>query len=73
MEGNEEQRRQKAREAKRHGRSPSGEGGTMGASKQRRHLAADEDHDEKLRNIHRSKQSHGTHLSPPEPRPGAGS
>jgi hypothetical protein len=37
MEGNEEQRRQKAREASEHGRRPSEEEGTLGSSKQRDH------------------------------------
>jgi hypothetical protein len=68
MEGNEEQRRKKAREAKRHGHLPSEEGATMGASKQRRHLPRDDDHAEKLQSIHRGKVPP---VSPPEPRPGS--
>src|SRR3954451_13398877 len=51
MEGNEEQRRQKAREARRHGRTPSEQGVTQGASKQRLPLPADAEHGAKLRGI----------------------
>jgi hypothetical protein len=71
MEGNEEQRRQKARDARRQGDAPSAHGETQGASKQRRHLPADEDHVTKLRSIHEGKQPDpGQHVSRPEPRPG---
>ena len=35
MEGDEQQRRNKAREARRQGRAPSAQGATLGASKQR--------------------------------------
>jgi hypothetical protein len=68
MEGNEEERRKKAREARRHGKLPSEEGVTMGASKQRHHLPRDEDHAEKLQAIHKGKVPT---VSPPEPRPGS--
>jgi hypothetical protein len=72
MEGNEEQRRQKAREARRHGRTPSEQGATQGASKQRRHLPADAEHGAKLRGIRQGKQPDpGQHVSTPEPRPGS--
>jgi hypothetical protein len=72
MEGNEEQRRQKAREAKRQGRAPSEQGATQGASKQRRHLPADADHAHKLQSVRRGKQPDpGQHVSRPKPRPGS--
>ena len=72
MEGDEQQRRNKAREAKRQGRAPSAQGATQGASKQRRHLPADADHGDKLRSIREGKQPHaGQHVSDPQPRPGS--
>jgi hypothetical protein len=70
MEGNEDQRRAKARDAKKHGRTASEQGETLGASKQRQHLPQDEEHAEKLEAIHRGKQPDpGQHVSEPEPRP----
>ena len=70
MEGNEEQRRQKARQAKRAGDSPSEHAATQGASKQRKHLRQDEDHVEKLESIRRGKQPVlGHDVSTPRPRP----
>jgi hypothetical protein len=70
MEGNEEQRRQKARQAKRAGRSASEHAATQGASKQRKHLRQDEDHVEKLESIRQGKQPVlGHHASTPQPRP----
>jgi hypothetical protein len=70
MEGNEEQRRQKAREAKRAGQLPSEQGATLGASKQRKHLPHDEDHVAKLESIRQGKQPViGHDVSTPEPRP----
>jgi hypothetical protein len=69
MEGNEEQRRKKTRQAKQQRHLPSEEGVTMRASKQRRHLRDDED----LRSIHRGKQPDpGLHVSGPEPRASSG-
>jgi len=56
MEGGNRQRRQKAREARRRGRLPSEEGVTTGASKQRHHLAVDEDHALKIETIRQGKQ-----------------
>jgi hypothetical protein len=70
MEGNEEQRRQKARQAKRAGHSPSEHRVTQGASKQRKHLPQDEDHVEKLESIRQGKQPVlGHDVSKPQPRP----
>src|SRR5690606_14688024 len=56
MEGGNRQRRQKAREARRRGRLPGEEGVTTGASKQRDHLAVDEDHALKVETIRQGKQ-----------------
>jgi hypothetical protein len=69
MEGNEEQRRKKAREARRHGQLPSEEGATLGASKQRKHVPQDEEHTEKLRAIREGKQPDLHHAAEPAPRP----
>lgn len=56
VEGNEEQRRAAAREARRAGVSPSARGETTGASKQRTHLSHHHSHEEKLASVHRGKQ-----------------
>jgi hypothetical protein len=73
MEGNEEQRRKKAHQARRQGRSPSEQGGTTGASKQRRHLPKDDSHATKVLSIRQGKQPDlGSHAHNPEPRPGSG-
>ncbi len=56
MEGSEEERRQKARDARERGREPSGEQSTTGASKQRHHVRQKADHDERLESRHRGKQ-----------------
>jgi uncharacterized membrane protein len=70
MEGNEEQRRQKARQAKRAGQLPSERGATQGASKERKHLPHDEDHVQKLQSIRQGKQPViGHDVSTPRPRP----
>jgi hypothetical protein len=70
MEGNEQQRRRKAQDAKRTGRLPSEQGATLGASKQPHHLPSDEEHDEKLQTIREGKQPDpGQHVSTPRPRP----
>ncbi|SHF10360.1 hypothetical protein [Streptoalloteichus hindustanus] len=55
MEGDDEQRRQKARAAREHGATPSEEQVTKGASKQRHHMTGGT-HDERLEAIHRGKQ-----------------
>lgn len=71
MEGNAEQKRQKARDARERGNDPSEEGVTTGASKQRRQLGTDEEHVEKLDSIRRGKQD-VIGENTPEPRPGYG-
>lgn len=55
-EGNEQQRRAAAREARAEGTSPSARKETTGASKQREHLPRQADHDEKIAAVHRGKQ-----------------
>ncbi|HEX7050389.1 MAG TPA: hypothetical protein VF188_09330 [Longimicrobiales bacterium] len=56
MEGDNRQLRRKARRARERGRLPSEEAATTGASKQRRHMRGDEDHEEKIESIRRGKQ-----------------
>ena len=56
VEGDEEQRRASAREARQAGQAPSAAGRTTGASKQRHHVAGSESHSEHLEGIHRGKQ-----------------
>lgn len=68
MEGDNRQRRAKAREARRRGRLPSDEAATTGASKQRRHLRRDEEHADKLSAVRRGKQEVIRQRSP-EPKP----
>lgn len=73
MEGNEQQRRRKALDARAKGRLPSQDAGTTGSSKQRHHLHADENHLEKLGTIHHGKQPDaGHHVARPDPRPHSG-
>lgn len=55
MEGDNRQRRKRARAARRRGRLPSDEAVTTGASKQRHHLRDDEEHVEKIRTIREGK------------------
>ena len=57
MEGNEEQRRRKARAARAHRERPSAESATTGASKQRQHVSGgDEPHAAKLEKLREGKQ-----------------
>ena len=69
MEGNEEQKRQKAREARERGNAPSDESATSGASKQRKHLD-DGGHVERIETI-REGQQEVIGENTPEPRPGS--
>ena len=48
MEGDNEQRRAKAREAKKEGKRPSEVGATLGASKQRKEAKAGASHQERI-------------------------
>lgn len=69
MEGDEDQRRASAADARDEDSSPSEEGATTGASKQRRTLGNDADHEERLRGGGRGKQQPNQFA--PEPKPGS--
>lgn len=69
MEGDNRERRKKAKEAKDRGNAPSEEAATTGASKQRKHLGEDEGHREKLETIRQGKHD-VIRENTPEPRPG---
>ena len=56
MEGNEEQKRKAAREAKEQGKLPSEMSATTGASKQRKEANKDASHQERLEQTHEGKQ-----------------
>lgn len=71
MEGDEQQRRKKAREARERGNAPSEEGATTGGSKQRQHTGQREGHREKIEKIREGKQD-VIQQNTPEPRPGYG-
>ncbi|GAA2608464.1 hypothetical protein SMC26_29015 [Actinomadura fulvescens] len=60
VEGNEEQRRAAAREARRAGEAPSARKVTTGASKQKGHLSGggSPTHEQRLNAIHQGKQQH---------------
>ena len=67
VEGDNEQRRARAREAREQGKLPSEEGVTLGASKQRREAKQGADHQEKLETRDKGKRGSGTSG---KPRPG---
>ena len=67
VEGNEDQRRAAAREARREGESPSALRETTGASKQRRHLGRQEPHEEKMASLHQGKQGRNEAVPRHEP------
>lgn len=71
MEGDNRQRRNKAREARERGHSPSEENVTTGASKQRERVDDRADHREKIETIRKGKQK-VIRENTPEPRPGYG-
>lgn len=56
MEGNEQQRRAAAREAREEGIAPSAAGVTTGASKQRHHLPHSAEHEERVEGPFEGKQ-----------------
>ena len=56
VEGNEEQRREAARQARREGETPSARKVTTGASKQRSHRPRHEPHEQKMAAAHQGKQ-----------------
>lgn len=71
MEGNEQQKRKKAREAREEGKSPSEAHATTGGSKQRQHSGKDLGHRENIEKIREGKQE-VIGENTPEPRPGYG-
>ena len=68
MEGDNEQRRAAAREARERGERPSEVGATQGASKQRKEAPNDASHQEKMELKHEGKQ--GKQKPGEDPRPG---
>jgi len=56
VEGNEDQRRAAARQARQEGTTPSAQKETTGASKQRSHLPRHEPHEHKAAAVHQGKQ-----------------
>ena len=72
MEGNEEQKRQAAREARKEGKKPSEAHATTGSSQQREHLdSSEDDHRERIENIRAGKPD-VIRENTPEPKPGYG-
>lgn len=69
MEGDEEQRRKAAADARDEGKTASEAGATTGASKQRQALSQKADHEDRLRNPGRGKQQPSQFAA--EPRPGS--
>lgn len=59
MEGNEEQRRAAARQARQQGKRPSEMSATQGASKQRKEAPAKASHQERLDQKHEGKNASG--------------
>ena len=55
MEGDNKERRKKAREAREEGKKPSEMGATQGASQQRTHMERNDDHEEKIEKIREGK------------------
>ena len=67
MEGDENQRRKAAREARSEGKAPSEVGATLGASKQMKQAKTDASHQEKMDTRGKGKRTPGTSG---KPRPG---
>lgn len=67
MEGDNEQRRKAAREAREQGKRPSEVGATLGASKQRKEVPKSASHEERLEARGEGKRGPGTSG---KPRPG---
>jgi hypothetical protein len=67
IEGDNEQRRRAAREARRKGVRPSEVGATLGASKQRKEIKRSASHQERIDAKHEGKRGPGTSG---KPRPG---
>ena len=71
MEGNADQKRAAAREAKAQGKRPSEMGATTGASKQRKEAPSNASHQEKMALKHEGKQGGGPEKGRDQPRPGS--
>ena len=71
MEGDEEQKRAAAREAKAAGRKPSEVGATTGASKQRKEAPDNASHQEKMDLKHEGKQGGRQEQDDERARPGS--
>ena len=70
MEGDADQKRAAAREAKAHGKKPSEVGATTGASKQRKEAPSNATHQEKMELKHEGKQAGGPNKHAEHARPG---
>ena len=71
LEGDNEQRRAAAREAREQGKRPSEVGATLGASKQLKSAPNDASHQEKMDQKHEGKASRGNRSADAQkPRPG---
>jgi hypothetical protein len=70
MEGDNRERRKRAKEARDHGKKPSEVGATLGASKQRAVADDDASHQERIDQIREGKQNVLTENTP-ETKPGA--
>ena len=64
MEGDNEQRRRKARDAREQGKRPSEVGATLGASKQRKEVSRRASHQERVEAKHEGKRGPGTSGKP---------
>lgn len=72
MEGSEEQKRKRAREARERGEKPSESHATTGSTQQREHLGNEEDdHAKRVENIRAGKPDVISENTP-EPKPGYG-
>jgi hypothetical protein len=71
MEGDNRERRKKAKEARDRGQKPSEEAATTGSSQQREHVGDDVSHREKIETIRKGKQDI-IQQNTPEPKPGYG-
>jgi len=69
-EGNDEQRRAKAREARAAGKRPSEMGGSLGASKQTKKAKSSASHQERLEQRHEGKDAKHNPGGSSKPRPG---
>jgi hypothetical protein len=64
MEGDNQQRRQKARDAREHDKRPSEVGATLGASKQRKEVSRQASHQERIETRREGKRGAGTSGKP---------